>query len=1383
MQKAKAGDGHKTKIQAKDQPPNDVQFPLREPGDKWKFFGWLILSPTVITTLTVILLTKLIYPYVSLLSLFVIGLFHIGTLLFFLWLLWLPAVLAYVPWSDRLETGFLVVRDIILILIFYYFFPHHYLLQYSFKKYEFSTGGLKVYGVVLFFIGGIIVALSMYTMKRGAFSNVRKGEKPGRVPYLLRWKLADIITQLIFLFMFIVVEFRMLLFSHEYRGLFFFEFEPWDYLAYKHSFEQFAVVACSAFLSALIWFLLGIVPNRVMNSVLITATFRERDVRGLFWKSYRYVRHFLSAVLYKSPVLPLLLATTFALLAVPIVFFYFGENDVIQNLFSADVLILFVGITSTWLGTLMFAVVHPDETFGDYFNKAISRLLLRIQDHKIYIGYGSLGKRIVQRELKEKKLHADAKKFFYHVVTPDIQLETISTRVVVVEKNLQHIVFSSSDELLGDFGVVSACEKRIQTLDPQGNQVRAETRVLVPTIIGDAGHAFSVARANMERAKQIICTVPDENIIQSVFQDVKRYSIPAILSVPRSDQLSYFIYQIRNKKITLLYPEFDSGISIGFRIFAMMKKIVAVKSDVNESAKGKATETKNAENLLSDVSGSDSKEKTTETIDPEHLPKVMLVGNNRINQYMFESIWMNIHGLLYDRKKNYINFVKASKRYFKNKFRFVMTPDKLDVAYPTLLDHSGGVFNKIAPMSLVTGSRYPHELVGNGKNQIFKIEIPSRVVNKRDILVLEKCIEKFAPDILVVSHFDSESTLMLLSRCVRSLERVKIRKAGSFTLPMVLLTSMRGSDWELISLGDASRYYNSVGSLFDESMIKDTSYPIHSFFDHYKKEHVGEGITDISSDAEEIIVGSGASLQSDNFIEINACYPNKPGSLANYLAQLAGIRFGVASDLSPGSLQKHHASSNSEENPDFSKLRTYWAKARGGSNKDADKVFFPSFQLLRNILLDSKQNGFVLTGYAALVPIDENKFDAIAEQGTDQKKFISRIHVMDGKTYIERIEDKQHYLYNSPEHRVNHDEMLKRFPEPKSPGVPDVIGQLVGNDVEKHNTIDEFYCSLTDDTHCTENVDNSDKGNKRGKGSRYGRYVCPGVAGCRISAYQNWVMASNDLRIRKYVSLPRGKAEGHDKLLHARNYHCCPDIQNAHPEDLPNAKSPFARVFFCCQSDNKPGQIAIVLNAVLFRLLYKKLDQSGSSCEKSSGQGEARGVGENTHERKIDKNWTVNINYFKDVTCLNTYFSMNRIFGTLEKRKANANNSEQTAFNFPAHLIRIVPIGSIDSMRQWYYYAKALYDFLSEYDSQHTYHFYWVDEERKSHNCEDIPGFSIEDGVRKNVPNIIVIKRNRDNKTERGEVSLNKNTSGENMCEYCHVQPRDQDCQKFRVWI
>ncbi len=1170
-------------------------------------------------------------------------------------------------WPAGLENALIYSRNTLLILLIVALFPHYLIVDFL-SKTESATTYFYIYCFLAaaFCLGYLI--LSIFKLYRSAFRDIRAAEAPQSRNRPNRWLWFDSLTLFIILLGIIFIELWFLSILGQNQFL----WRPETIFILPTGQETDVVFEmkkmawwCCATLTALVFFLWGCLGNRLMSTILIPVTFHERDVRGIIQNAYKYLRHFALALLLNKPVLvPGGLVLTFIFLFTPIVFVSVDQYQMLDTLTEADQIILAIGVFFAWFSNLVISAINPDVTFADYFNKRLSTQLMMVQGHIVFLGFGSLGQRVVEREVNQM-LSGKNGDYFLEVVTPDIRIEMLSSHAVIVERRRDELIYAGENQTLGEYGVASTHRRIYKSRDPRGNIIHPESRILVPMVIGEANEASMPSRVNLERSRLIISMVPDEESVQAVFEQADRTNISTIMSVSRSDQISYLTYRARHRRIVLVYPKHNQGKTLGHKLWTAILKV-----------------------------------RSLEKMPKNQWPRILIVGNNKANHYMVEHIWNSLPG----------SFEKKSALVQENIAFLAVAPDER-IGYPVLKDKDNkDTFDLAWPQTFVTGGRFPDE--ADDVPEIDTINSPTRVVNQADSISIEACIREHQPQILVIDHDEIEHSSLLLARCVRALERLKTRQPSKFRLPLILLSTSLGDERERLILGDASRYYDALCKMHNELVALDTSYPAHARYDHYTSELVGETITDSLSDAEEIIAGARRTLsRAENsginpqklphhekqFVEISSCFPNRPGALANYMARLSGI------DFVP---------------PTMDLLEQLWQ----ASAKD---IRVPSFRHLRNITLDPAGNGFALSGYASLVPVrkDSPIFEAVAEETSR----IVRTYVNDGRKHREKELDIAEMYGRSELEALQR--RLDTHEKPQPPGVPEVLDRLTRRKCGEDSTITEFQQVMMD----------PDENGVSGK------YACPGMTHCRISAYQDFVAGANNLRLN-----PQINRTGDSRLWHSQNYQCCSSMTQAKTEELPTPSSPYARIFCCGSNATHPGQISQVLNQLVFRGQPTYCSPSGDESD----------------------DWVLNVDYFQDASCQNSYFTLNRLFGFFQKKRPMKHQSD-----VPRHeirLIRILPIGNLDAFREWYEYSRALCQFMNRETSEPLYQFYWMDEKRKRHDdLADQPSFNKED--RSSFPIVLVIKRR-----EAVDTDLYYDL---NRCRVCGVQDAENDCSNLRAWV
>ncbi len=1480
-------DNQHSQFKLTEQPYRNIPF--------WKsrFYFWLFVAPIAIAIVFNISVTRMVFDQLQLENWFYgIGI-HAGALILYIWLLWVPHFLNYLNWHATTETVLIFLRNIALLLIVYVLFPHDIVMKILFPDSGRVQDFQSSYNLI-WFLGLLVIGfISIWHYKTTAASEVGLAKLPKQRRKKRKAIWFEGFSILGVLIGFLVIELWVMAYHKTgrlerkpyhffiekldrsqqellqqenqnppafiiplhvapiyvevfYRGIS--PENPPPETATEHpspvakTWYQITAWFAGSLFVALWLFLTAGLGNRVMLPTLISVTFHEMDIEGILFRAPTYLKHLWRAILMKFHFLTIGGGILVSLILLAAVFLIWIPNEaVFEKLFQPDGLVLIIGIFVAWFGQFLFSLLNIDETYGEYFNHYVANHLMQIQGHIVYVGYGNLGKRIVNRdlhyrwqklqgkkeELKARQNLSSIKNFVKNfrqyiklksevhlneIISPDLRIEFLYEGAVVVEKSQRDVIYASENELLGRFGVVASLRRTYKSKSPENKIVHAEQRVLVPVILGEAREPFISSRVNLERANLIVSMVSDVRGVQQVFNRAAQAKINAIIAVTGSDQIAYLTYRARSHHIVLVYPKQSQGNTLGYRVWAAIQK---------------------GRSLMK---------------NSKSWPNVLIIGNNRANYYLMETLWH----LIPEKPQ-------TKKHVFENHFAFLLAKEPVEV-YPTAFEACSNepgsqIFDKKLPFTFTSGGRK----VTDPDDQVQQVCIPAREINTADASLIEQSFRYFQPHILIVNDDIPETTASLLSRCVRALERIKNIQGQEFDLPLLLIGASRGDEREQLLLGDASRFYDAICRMHRTSIALDRSYPVHFYYDHYLKRIVGETFVDSLSDTEEMIMaalqcltdidrtrakhknGGGEKVSKapqeansevdqpteiekldGKFIEISTCFLNYPGVLASYIALLAGLE-----PQQPESNPKE-----SESNPEKSESTPKNAESNFESSNSESDEYVLSFQYLRNIKLDPEGDGFAISGFAGLISrknlglkqlkwldlsdqdnadrenIEKKNADAESTDmaNTDQKntdqnnarqtnegqqnnhkhKYICRVFVNDGRKYLEeKVDPLEGYDTDISDFLkkwyASYFDTLEKDEKEKGSGVTAVLKRLTDSDSEEKVEVSTFETALL--------------GQGQTKKEELST-ACPGMSSCRIAALQDYIAASNSKRFPQTTHSTNKPAdentEKYRKLWHAKNYFC------RAPESISSSSSIepayLARIFVCSNaklermqaSDQryKHENLAIVLNALLFRKVKAP-------------------------EMSPAKNWAIHIDYFKDLSCHNRMFSLNRLFGHFVVTDRDE-KSKGRSFNLPIQLIRILPVGPENSFKKWFDYAKKLCAFLNCYSAngQHAdgnngtqpYFMYWLDGNAKRYFYDptadehDAPTADKNQGSKRKEPSwkegrshypvVIVIKR-RPPKPENGSATQATQdasiTSG--FCEICRLQPKHFDCHRLRQWI
>ena len=406
------------------------EYPLRGERDHRRFFRYLFIWPSIFTVVTstacgyLLFNVKLPFTYWQLA---ILPAAHFAVLMIFLSLLWIPAWLAVAEWGDKTENSIYYIRNFVLLGIVVFAFPH--LLIEDFVKNAFPKSGYEISMISLMIIALIFFILAVGSLKRTALRDIQAGKEPRQRKYSEKWLWFNSAT-LVFLFIgiFIIELWFMAALARPVFSIY-----PHEIMVPFPKMEQNLPLTTCALFAALVFFLWAGIGNRLMKEILIPVTFHERDIRGLIFKAHTYLRESVSAVLLRHPFLIIggIFLSTIILLT-PLILVATRQPNLLTYVVGADQLIWTIGIFIAWFGPIISAIIHPDETYGQHFNQRLTNLLMMVQGHIVVVGFGNLGKRVIDREIKTLERKEDIsrrriwhifklpRKYFLDVVTPDV---------------------------------------------------------------------------------------------------------------------------------------------------------------------------------------------------------------------------------------------------------------------------------------------------------------------------------------------------------------------------------------------------------------------------------------------------------------------------------------------------------------------------------------------------------------------------------------------------------------------------------------------------------------------------------------------------------------------------------------------------------------------------------------------------------------------------------------------------------------------------------------------------------------------------------------------------------------------------------------------------
>lgn len=1045
-----------------------------------------------------------------------------------------------------------------------------------------------------------------------------------------------------------------------------------------------SLTLCGTFLL----FLCGIMPLRLMSLILPPVWHNDELYRKRLLSAPTYAGQFYLAVLAQNPMFTIasLLVWIF-LIAMPLLVDVVGKPMLLQAMVGADQILFAFTLLAAWVSPLVYAGVYVDRTFTTYFNTKLANLILDMRGHLVVFGYGHLGQRVVDRELlkiRRQQAEQPRTRRFEKIVSPELDIEELCPSLIIVDRDLSKLLFSASTDFLGDFGVVAALEEHAGSPaaahDQTGKPQRGHRhRILAPMVQGDVTEPFTMSRVNFERAGFLISTVSQEERIREVFDRAAGAGLRAIICVSRSDQMVNLTYKATRYPITFVYPKQDSGLALGQRLIAGVLKILP------QLPPGRKT------------------------------PSIMVVGLNKSNHYMLETLW---HAWPGDNLKQ-----RAAE--FSRMLRFVIRGGESVHPMPRLPQAASDSVNEandaqqelfLLPRAtsaqtffswwwrcnFITGFRFPP---GPAGRRPLYFPVPTCLMQSNESGILEHCLDEFKPDIVVINDDEVDRSHMYFLKLINSLERLKFERPD-FHLPLILMGGAHGGDAEQKDIGDAFHLYDALTRLY-----QDRPTPGHPRYAHFRRRRprrlIGDSAHDALADTEEIISGirdnwqlaaeaplSVLASESDDerrendwgeSVELNACLSNVPGALPALSGRLAGLEFS-------------------------SPAQAPLEKIFGHSTGSTPVVLQPVFQYLRHIKLAVAGRGFSLTGYADL---HATALTDVLRHAHEPEGLALRVYASDGRDYLK--------------------ENLSLHARAQLP-VPKLISLATGQRPHTVSTQDFLGVMLGANT----------------GDSATGATFCPGMVNCPIASYQHYIIASNAEAIAAW------RRNGQNQALQAApNYGCAPlPTFPLRLSGTPQAEAlpRYARIFCCCHAErNDPGMIALALNLLNFQR-FERL-------------------------RNRQNDWVLNVEYFKNISCQNRVFVLNRLFGVrryisdlLRENEWSLEDYEQRLHRIlPLTLLQIMPAGGPEEARLWFDYAVALYRYLWLIAPQ-RFSLHWWDQDERLHRRHRL---------RSEAEHPIVIQISNRQHREREQLRA------AGCCEFCRASDPalELGCAQQRPWV
>ncbi len=1142
--------------------------------------------------------------------------------------------------------------------------------------------------------------------------------------------------------------------------------------------------ACISLISTFLMLAFGGFSSRIMTAVLPVATQQSERLhlgpKEIILKADIYAKNFRDFLAgeYAFSVLGGFFGTL-VYLGLPIVFHASQQFELITSSFNEDTAFFAVALIAAWLGPVIVALYKIDDTFGKYFNSAIANLIMDIRTHAVYVGYGDIGRRVVEKDIR-LGFTLDRENTIRLLVTPDLLPMRVYHSAIVIDTSDKEFVYAAENDLLGRYGVVavedvggmrlkrlSRISRGLRKIFPSLRrrfqyQYAEKKRILVPAIKGAIEEPFVSARANLERARLLVSTIPSHRDVNVIFNLARDEKIKAILCITRSDHMTSLTYRTSVRPVVLVYPTALQGAVFGRRLWAAALKMAHLRNF---------------------------------KIDTLGRPRIYIIGSNKLVHYMLENFWMSRNGKPKDKAQwiadRIINVhLQRIPPHRAASAGTAMSPDHLEGPphgpfAPRAEDPkeftSDYLIKLHFPMRFGSGRRYPRN---NDVAELLQ-HIPQYIVHDFYPGIISDLFQKYAPDVILINTEDPERNMQLFMQILRALERMAAHpsknKSGTeaqFNYPLILLSQLTHSKAEQIMLGDTSLFYKKTLALYYDQLFHDRVYPEPASWDREEQRLQGETIIDAKEDVEEMILGIERSLfrplpgarglflqPRKTYMEINTCTVNIPGSLASLVALLAGERY---------------------------KASKYKEKLKA----------LPSFQNLRAIMLDPLNRVGLITGYMVLTPAEENNADEKipppqgedAQENDSEKLFpppFIRMYAVDGNRFSGINEEKQ--LQRAMEKFKKHPTapgilrfLHKKFEEghtSQAAELPETAAygskSISENPFDHQITIEQFRNVLLD----------PDETNKK----QPGPCACAGMSTCPIATYQDYVVATNEIHAKAGKDGDKTKIP----IIKEAPYYICvrhlpnslKDLAAKQAEQSEEKQLPSARIMVCVRSEeDRPGRLAFVLNTLLLKK-WKKMEE-GPRFDNSKS-----------------KEWVFNIQHLTDQPCHNRLFNLNRAFGFWEARNKRNDKAPQSV---EIQLVEILPLGTGDIAREWCTYAKTLFAFLNSLDNgknasgaegrlQRLFGFFrgrqTLDKGKYKLICFDNQGNKIcgehckaeaqdadaASGGCKKVPAALIILRRREKwRTRRRSAPVE--LGDYELCSFCGMQGRSHSCEKWRPW-
>lgn len=363
---------------------------------------------------------------------------------------------------------------------------------------------------------------------------------------------------------------------------------------------------------------------------------------------YIYWLSFIKALLLENPVI-VLSAVLFILLTMAS--FIVRGNYVI----ASKHFILSVAFYSFWF-TSLTAIITPfftkirilNTTFHNYsIHKLKNSIVAGLKDHVIIIGTGNLGRLLVNNTFIDihpegYESHSLCPKVDHHcgstindvsdydfIITKDLQLQMVSRRMVVIEKQDRHFdaVYDNKVDLkIGTYNLWP----------------RSDLNIVLPGIIGDAHKNLVLYEARSDMSQIIVNTTPDSVLSMKLSADYPAKKL--ILSVSNSNSFDVLTATTYDKSVYTIDVQQIEGAVLSQVIYSW------AISNIRNNLESAFREKSNFDSKINDKYLNRKKQDPqlanyyffVSLLQLKKDGKVLIAGNGSYIYYIIQSLWLTM---------------------------------------------------------------------------------------------------------------------------------------------------------------------------------------------------------------------------------------------------------------------------------------------------------------------------------------------------------------------------------------------------------------------------------------------------------------------------------------------------------------------------------------------------------------------------------------------------------------------------------------------------------------------------------------------------------------------------------------------------------------------